>query len=763
MKLDDRFMTILTALVLFIGVGALLSRGEDGQSLLGGSAKFQPKPDTFQLRAGRLQSLDVLLNDKNKDLVDVSALSIVEPPECGLAEAINGAIQYSDSLDCIDKLEMSYCVPFEGECEATIVTLNVINVDKEKQEAIEMARREAEASGKPLESGGSAPSIMTDMTGQAAAPEQQSPQFAMQRPVRLEIPSTAEVITPTEATESIRNRDVAVAVNVQSTDIANMTDSGVNVSTASARAGNVSMGGISMASPMPGGEESDISIAMADTTPQRNPSRPTAPSGLAASTSMSAPAPQPGTSLAGAPSSPSAPALGGGTPTAPAQQMAAAPTAPSSPSAPSAPTAAPAPAVADIKEAAPAAQTRVADAPEATPQPETPESSGVLASLARSSSFLGVTVSAAKALLSPEEERTVAAVVPTNTTSAPRPKDYSVSDGLGAQAPDIGDLGQVTPLPQADRPVPTGSNAPTLVASLATDDVEALSGLSTPAARPTPEAPKAAEVPTVETPVAEAETVEPEQEVAALTTDEELSTVPAVDPEVAVEEVVKNCGVDMALQVQVGAEIVASIVSPCRPNEQFTVEHSGMAFSANTDAEGMANVIVPALVSDATVKVSFADGAEEEGAISVTNLSKVTRVAVTWDADINFDLHALEFGAQEASEGHVWAEQPKNYREARRSGGGYLLALGPETGPGLRAEVYTLFETSRTQGGLVDLSLKLAEFGQECNDSPVIRTLRTEGLDIERDRDIQFALSGCENASEIVVPNTIRDIRISRR
>ncbi|MEO0912396.1 MAG: hypothetical protein AAFY59_05320 [Pseudomonadota bacterium] len=576
----------------------------------------------------------------------------------------------------------------------------------------------AEADAAPATGGDpGAPSIQTDII-QGAAP-QEPRQIAMARPVRLEIPTTAEVVTPGEAVEVIRERPgSAVASNVQ-TDVAAITNSGVNVATNTARPRPpVGGGGISMAAPVPEAEESGIAIASVDTSPARTPARPGVPSALSPSAAPQVDAPSINTASAETP----------------------------------------------VKETAPDAQTLVAEAPEAAPQPEAPENSGVLASLARSSSFLGVTVSAAKALLSPDEEQTVAAVSPSNTTSAPRPKDFSVDAGLSAQVPDISELERATSVPQADRPVVTGGSAPALVASLRTDDTSALSGLSTPAARPEPTPPPAAEVPPVATPepvepVIAEENV-PEQEVAALTPPEaEEEAVPAApEPPVALD-----CGIDMALQAQVGAEVVASILSPCRPDTQFEVTHAGLAFSATTDAEGMANVVIPALTDDVDVKISFEDGAEAEGSIAVTDLRKVTRVAVTWDADIDFDLHALEFGAQVGADGHVWVGAPGDYRSARRGGGGYMMSLGPLTGPGLRAEVYTLFQTSRTKEGFVDLSLKLAGFGAECDDAPVIRTLRTEGEGIERDRDITFSLSGCENAADIVVPNTIRDIRISRR
>ena len=93
MKLDERFMTIMTAMFLIVGVGAVIQRDEDGSSLFGGGGTFEPRPDIFTVRAGRSQALDVLLNDRNPDRVDPAELSLVQPPNCGTATVLDGSIQ----------------------------------------------------------------------------------------------------------------------------------------------------------------------------------------------------------------------------------------------------------------------------------------------------------------------------------------------------------------------------------------------------------------------------------------------------------------------------------------------------------------------------------------------------------------------------------------------------------------------------------------------------------------------------------------------
>ena len=105
--------------------GALRDRRRRG-CLLGGGGAFEPKPDTFTLRAGRVQSLDVLLNDLNNDRVDPAQLTLVEQPSCGMALVTNGAVQYSSTDNCSGKVTLSYCVPYEEACQTVPITLTIL-------------------------------------------------------------------------------------------------------------------------------------------------------------------------------------------------------------------------------------------------------------------------------------------------------------------------------------------------------------------------------------------------------------------------------------------------------------------------------------------------------------------------------------------------------------------------------------------------------------------------------------------------------------
>ncbi|MEO0387420.1 MAG: hypothetical protein AAF281_07800 [Pseudomonadota bacterium] len=399
-----------------------------------------------------------------------------------------------------------------------------------------------------------------------------------------------------------------------------------------------------------------------------------------------------------------------------------------------------------LSSIAPTAQTREPSVASVQPLPE---DSGVFASLARSSGLIGATVGAARALFAPTTRGETPEQGVYETRSAPQPTGVLVADVLGDGDFALDQNGGAALNRSVGRPTtprPT-AEAPVLIAALSTPvDIVITT-------RPAPLPPRAAEEIAPAPPAADAvETTD----VAALPAD------PGVQP-LRDQPVAEACGVDLTLTARSGAEIVAALSSPCRPEQAVTVSHAGLTFEAMTSAAGDASIIIPALRSDAEVSVSFPDGAAASGAIAVSGLDMLTRVAILWTADIDFDLHALEFGAREGSEGHIWTGNASTYRGARRTGTGYLIPLGPQDRPGARAEVYTLVHNSRTPGGLVDLSLRLAAFGDACEARPVIRTLRVERGEVQRDSDIQFDLSGCGSAEQVFIPNTLQDVRVDRR
>ncbi len=728
MKLDERFMTILTALLVIIGVGAVMTSGENGSSLLGGKGSYLPKDDSFTLRAGRVQSLDVLLNDENADRVDFSQMRVVRPASCGTAIAAHGAIQYSDSSECAGTVTFAYCVPFEERCNSTDVVLNVLQPNQTLTVA-----------GAGANSG---PRVVSSVR-QGIAPREEQPQIAAAQPMRLTLPSTAEVITPKEATAEVRRIGMET-VSVAAVSPENSADEAVKVSNTSARSGSVSVQGTSLNIPVVGEANSGVAIAsVQDSRPSGG--RSMQPGGLAMS---GMPATAPGSGFV-PPTRPDAPAPAPiatarvapeAVETAPTRAEIAAATPEAEVPAPAATQ--PARVDLDVATVAPSIE------PVATPD-EIPGNTGVIASLARSNTVFGATVSAAKALFAPEasDNRVRAGA------SAPRPQgmaNVAQPEVVLTEEDAVAGIGNAGG--EVARNVPQRATAPIVVAELS----------------PAPDAyrPKTAPAAPIERiilsqPEARPAPVE-EQKVVSLP-----PTVPAPgasDVRLELPEMQANsdasCGIDLTLQVNIGAEIVASLFSPCRPEQRFLVEHSGLAFEATTDIDGFANFVVPAMVSEAVVRVAFPDGGTAFTDTAVESMSRMRRIAVVWNTPVDLDLHALEFGAATGSDWDIWSGNPRDYRMSRRAGGGYLTSLGLSDGSGVQAEVYTIFDTLRTKDGDVNFDLKVADPDAGCDASPVIRLIDSDSGDLRGSTDTRVNLGACGDIRSVDISDTLGPIRI---
>ncbi|MEM9428827.1 MAG: hypothetical protein AAGA32_04940 [Pseudomonadota bacterium] len=769
MKLDDRFMTILTALVLLVGIGALLSRGEDGESVFGGPDSYSAKPDSFAIRAGRVQSLAILSNDDGADLISPGDVRILSRPACGEIVAVEGVVTYSESDLCEGKYTFDYCVPWEDDCETTEVTLQIINVEEQHRRALEVAARDGASTTAPI-----GPEIQTDVESGPAVEE-----INIARPVRLQLPSAPDRMEPDMAAD-LRTLGGMSPTPVESTDLAELTSTDVRVEQSSARPGGVSFGTSDLTSPGPeAAGTSDIIISAVRAEPDLVPTRPVA-SGSAApaiprpQVPAAPPAPQ-ATAPSVAPPTPRTtepdpvpqmPVISAsredGRPAAPVVPVQPAPveTAAALPSVgsgsqppvrtspldrPAAPTVEASPVVPQTDSApvrpatgAPRALTALSavDAPSALP-----DTASVSASSASGNSRPRIATISAERLIRPTGADQPARLNAAATRSAPQPRNLGVAVALPGQSDVMASLGPaLLPLPTVTDVAPnTDTSSPTRL-SVHTP-LQSVKISTRPAAPPT-----SAELGLTPAPTALAS-----------------RTVPGGSDTDAIVGILPACGIRLSLTSRSGAEIIGTLESPCRPETTFVVSHAGLVFTERTDDGGGATFSVPALQASGEIRVEFGDGGIAEETVPVNGLEGLTRIAILWTADIDFDLHALEFGAREGGQGHIWSGQPGSYGDARRSGAGYLVELGPESGPGAKAEVYTLVENSRTPGGLIDLSLRLAAFGNDCEAQPVIRTLRVERGVAERDSDIQFALSGCGSPEEVFIPNMIQDVRVDRR
>lgn len=77
--------------------------------------------------------------------------------------------------------------------------------------------------------------------------------------------------------------------------------------------------------------------------------------------------------------------------------------------------------------------------------------------------------------------------------------------------------------------------------------------------------------------------------------------------------------------------ILITIVSECRTNAAFSVNHSGMTFTAQTDDEGISSLTVPAMVVDATFFITFEDGKSLATSTYAPSAEQYNRVVFQWE------------------------------------------------------------------------------------------------------------------------------------
>ncbi|MEL6216402.1 MAG: hypothetical protein AAFQ99_12095 [Pseudomonadota bacterium] len=138
------------------------------------------------------------------------------------------------------------------------------------------------------------------------------------------------------------------------------------------------------------------------------------------------------------------------------------------------------------------------------------------------------------------------------------------------------------------------------------------------------------------------------------------------------------------------------------------------------------------------------------------------RIGIAWRGSADLDLHALEFGSVQGSENHIWSGNTRDYRGARKAGGGYLDLLGDDIGQeSNKVEVYSLPRSSSTGTGLIDFSV-VADAGEMCSSDIQLTTIRAIGAQVSTLPINVQDLQDCAQSGEIIVQSAVQDLQIRR-
>ncbi|MFY9239998.1 MAG: hypothetical protein WAO78_14225 [Roseovarius sp.] len=225
-----------------------------------------------------------------------------------------------------------------------------------------------------------------------------------------------------------------------------------------------------------------------------------------------------------------------------------------------------------------------------------------------------------------------------------------------------------------------------------------------------------------------------------------------------------SCEYLLSAEPFAGAMVTLSLDVTCMPNERFTLHHNGMMFSQVTDESGSAEMLVPALSSNAVFIVAFPNGEGAVATADVTSLGAYERAVMQWKDDAGLALHALEFGAEYGSDGHVSADAPRDAAAAATGNTGFMTRLGdPALPEALLAEVYTFPAGMSGQDGNVALTVEASVTETNCGRDIEAQSLQLNQSGALKVQDVTLAMPECDAVGEfLVLKNLLNDLTLAR-
>jgi hypothetical protein len=212
------------------------------------------------------------------------------------------------------------------------------------------------------------------------------------------------------------------------------------------------------------------------------------------------------------------------------------------------------------------------------------------------------------------------------------------------------------------------------------------------------------------------------------------------------------------------AMVDLALSAPCNLNARVVIRHSGLTITGVTDTKGNLKASIPAMASAAHFTVALPDGAKAEADVAVPALADYDRIAVQWQGDDAFQLHAFEFGADYGTAGHVSAETPRGPGFAVQATGGFLTALGePAVLLPMLAQVYTFPSAHSQRQGAVRLTIEAEVTAKTCGHDMLGETLEAHAGMPVKVVDLTLAMPGCEATGDyVVLNNLLPDVNIAR-
>lgn len=213
---------------------------------------------------------------------------------------------------------------------------------------------------------------------------------------------------------------------------------------------------------------------------------------------------------------------------------------------------------------------------------------------------------------------------------------------------------------------------------------------------------------------------------------------------------VTDCPTTVSARREAAALVVVDIASPCESEAAFVVAHSGLRVAGMTDRDGGAQLVLPALVADATFDVTFSNIWKGMAKVFVPELRRYDRAVLQWATTDNMRLHALENGAQIGDPGHVWSASLHSPADARAGKNGFVLFMGDSMAEiPYQAEVYTFPVGQLITDHSVDLRVGVPVTSDNCGREVDARTIQAHGGEAPFVQEITIQMPACEQTGDV--------------
>ena len=166
----------------------------------------------------------------------------------------------------------------------------------------------------------------------------------------------------------------------------------------------------------------------------------------------------------------------------------------------------------------------------------------------------------------------------------------------------------------------------------------------------------------------------------------------------------------------------------CDREKPVELKYAGTVFNPPQNENGEVNFVLDCFAGDKyPVEIIVGQRPKIVRQPVARDLESVSKVAVVWDHNINFDLHAFQYLKDRGQEKHIWENAPSSIEEASRyvqlegSGRGFLTRYDKASGSQQNIEVYTFLHSDQLERQIIKLAL-----GYRHNNQKLVQNVRCD-------------------------------------